>query len=100
MSQQRGTIFCILPSLVLFIVALGSHAQGNAGIVHGTVTDPSGAVIPSATVHLSNEVSQFDRTAFTDATGQFDFSNVPFNPYRINITAKGFAPLSRSIEIR
>jgi hypothetical protein len=100
MSQQRGTIFCILPSLVLFIVALGSHAQGNAGIVHGTVTDPSGAVIPSATVHLSNEVSQFDRTAFTDATGQFDFSNVPFNPYRINITAKGFAPLSQSIEIR
>ena len=100
MSQQRGTIFCILPSLVLFFVALGSHAQGNAGIVHGTVTDPSGAVIPSATVHLSNEVSQFDRTAFTDATGQFDFSNVPFNPYRINITAKGFAPLSQSIEIR
>ncbi len=100
MSQQRGTIFCILASLVLFSVALGSHAQGNAGIVHGTVTDPSGAVIPNATVHLTNEVSQLDRTAFTDATGQFDFSNVPFNPYRIDITAKGFAPLSQSIEIR
>ena len=53
---------------------------------------PSGAVIPGATVHLTNEVSGFDQTTSTDAPGQFVFSNVPFNPYRISVSAKGFAP--------
>lgn len=58
------------------------------------------AVIPNATVHLANDVSQFERTTTTDATGQFNFSNVPFNPYRIDVAVKGFANLSQNVEIR
>ena len=101
MPFNRGAILRILPLLVLFLAALAAPAQsGNAGAVRGTVTDPSGAVVPSATVHLTNAVSGFDRTATTDATGQFVFSNVPFNPYRISVSANGFAPLSQNVEIR
>jgi hypothetical protein len=97
----RGTILRILPVLAVIFAALSAPAQsGNAGVVRGMVTDPSGAVIPNATVHLTNEVSGLDRTASTDALGQFDFSNVPFNPYRIGVSANGFAPLSRNLEIR
>ena len=61
--------------------------SGNAGAVRGTVTDPSGAVIPDATVHLTNGVSGFDRTVSTDRKGQFTFSNVPFNTYKISVSA-------------
>ena len=68
--------------------------------MRGAVTDPSGAVIPSATVHLTNQISGLDRTTTTDATGQFTFSNVPFNPYRIAASAKGFASFSQNVEIR
>jgi hypothetical protein len=101
MPFHRGTIFRILPAIALVFAALSTPAQsGNAGAVRGTVTDPSGAVIPNATVHLTNEVSGLDRTASTDTLGQFDFSNVPFNTYRIGVSANGFAPLSRSFEIR
>ena len=83
MPFHRGAMLRILPLLALFFAALSASAQsGNAGTVRGTVTDPSGAVVPSATVHLTNDVSGFDRTASTDATGQFVFPNVPFNPYR------------------
>jgi hypothetical protein len=57
-------------------------------------------VIPGATVHLVNDVSGFDRTVTADATGQFSFSNVPFNPYRIEVSANGFSKLSQSILIR
>jgi len=57
-------------------------------------------VIPGATVHLTNSVSGFDRTETTDATGQFSFSNVPFNPYKIDITANGFTKLSQPLLIR
>jgi len=103
MPFKRGTILHILSVLIFVFAAYYASAEGNgsnAGAVHGTVTDPSGAVIPGATIHLVNEVSGLDRTVSTDATGQFVFANIPFNPYRINVSADGFAPLSQSFEIR
>jgi hypothetical protein len=97
----HGTIFRILPALALICAALAAPAQsGNAGPVRGTVADPSGAVIPNATVSLSNATSGFNRTVLTDQTGQFVFSNIPFNPYRIAVSAPGFASLIQSTEIR
>jgi hypothetical protein len=101
MPILRGATLRILPLLALALAALSASAQsGNAGSIRGTVTDPSGAVIPNAAVHLTNGVSGFDRTATADATGQFTFSNVPFNPYRIEVTAKGFSPASQNLVIR
>ena len=67
--------------------------------MRGTVTDATGAVVPGATVDLSNAISHFERAVTTNATGQFTVSNVPFNPYLIQVTAKGFAPLSQNTEI-
>ena len=69
-------------------------------MIRGTVTDPSGAVIPGATIHLTNPASGLDRTATSDDAGEFEFSNIAFNPYRIAVAANGFAPLSQSIQIR
>ncbi len=101
MPFNRGTIFRIFPILVLIFAALTAVAQsGNAGAVRGIVTDPIGAVIPNATVTLDNARSGLLRTLQTDATGQFVFSNIPFNPYRISITAKGFVQLRREFELR
>jgi len=101
MPFNHGTIFRIFPILVLsFAVVVASGQSGNAGAVRGTVADPTGAVIPNASVHLTNGVSGFDRTTTTDAQGQFGFSNVPFNPYRINVSANGFSGLSQNVEIR
>src|SRR5580700_5246088 len=98
MTFLRGAI---IPFLALLFAVLTTQAQsGNAGAVRGIVTDPSGAVIPNAAVHIANDVSQFEQATTTDATGQFAFYNVPFNPYRISVSAKGFAPLSQSAEIR
>ena len=101
MPFNRGTISYLFTVVVLTLAALSASAQGgNAGAVRGTVTDPSGAVIPNATVHLTNASSGLDRTATTDATGQFTFPNIPFNPYRMSVSASGFATLIRSFEIR
>jgi len=101
MPFKRGTILVTLPLLVLLLAASDPPSQnGNAGDVRGTVTDPSGAVIPGATVTLANAVSGFSRAATTDPTGQFLFPGVPFNPYRLTVSANGFASLSQSVEIR
>jgi hypothetical protein len=101
MPSIHGPILRLIPIFVLLCATLNATAQGgNAGTVRGTVTDPSGAVIPGATVHLTNAVSGLDRTDSSDATGQFTFSNIPFNPYKLSVSAKGFAPLNQSFEIR
>ena len=101
MPFKHGSIFRIIPILVLTFAALYAAAEGNdSGAVRGTVTDPTGAVVANATVHLINQVSGLDRTATTGVTGQFVFANIPFNPYRMTVVANGFAPLSKSFEIR
>ena len=97
----RHKFYLLLPLLALFLLALAGSAQsGNAGSVRGTVTDPSGAVVPGATVTLENARSGLLRTLQADATGQFVFSNVPFNTYRISASANGFAPSSIDFELR
>jgi hypothetical protein len=97
MLFDRGAILRAFFFLALIFVTISASAQaGNAGIVSGTVTDPSGAVIPSATVQLTNAISGFERTTSTDASGRFSFANVPFNPYRLQVSAKGFASLTQT----
>ena len=79
MPFKSGRFFSTFFAL-LFCGALAAHAQsGNAGAVHGSVTDPSGAVIPGATVHLTNSVSGLDRTATTERHDRpiATFANIP-----------------------
>jgi hypothetical protein len=88
----------------LFFCLLGGagflKAQAsNAVSVSGTVKDPSGAVIPGATVTIYNPVSGFKRTASTDASGGFNIPNVPFNPYHMTVNAAGFAPYIQDVNV-
>jgi len=100
MPYLRGLYRRILLTLALLLPVTAFAQSGNAGAVRGTVSDPSGAVIPGATVHLSNTVSGLDRTTTSDPSGQFEFTNVPLNPYQIKIMANGFAPITQNVEIR
>ncbi|MGC2733205.1 MAG: TonB-dependent receptor [Candidatus Acidiferrales bacterium] len=93
-----GSLFLLL---VMFPAAPAGFAQvGNSGNISGTVTDPSGAVVASATVTIHNPVSQYERSATTDSTGAFSFPNVPFNPYHLSVTATGFGPYAQDVDVR
>src|ERR1700681_3204866 len=91
--------------MVLYIGTLGltpARAQGlgGAGTVQGTVKDPTGGVMVAVVVNLANPVSGFRRTATTDAAGKFACRNLPPNPYHISVTAQGFQPLDRDVDVR
>jgi hypothetical protein len=88
---------------VLFSLAGGfayAQSSGSSGSVSGTVLDPTGAVVPNATVEIHNPVSHFDRSTTTDKSGNFSFPNVPFNPYHMTVTAEGFAKSAQDVEVR
>ena len=76
------------------------QAQSNSGSISGTVTDPSGAVVPGATVTIENPVSGYLRSAKTDSTGRFQFSNLPFNPYHLTAAAPGFGGVAQDADVR
>ena len=88
--------------MVALCLALGLHAYAQSGgsSISGTVLDPSGAVVVNARVEIHNAVSGFDRSTVTDIKGNFSFPNVPFNPYHMTVTAKGFAQSAQDVEIR
>ena len=93
----------ILPFLFVFVFSAMSwtvQAQSNSGSISGAVTDPSGAVVPGATVSINNPVSGYARTVDTDASGRFQFGNLPFNPYHLSVTAKGFGGASQDADVR
>lgn len=76
------------------------QAQSNSGSISGAVTDPSGAVVPGATVTVENPVSGYLRTAKTDGTGRFQFGNLAFNPYHVTAAATGFGGVAQDADVR
>ena len=88
-------VFC------LAVCAISGSAQttGNSSL-SGVVADPSGAVVPGATIEIHNPVSQFDRSTTTDGAGRFSFPNVPFNPYHLSVKVTGFAAYSQDVDVR
>jgi len=84
------------------VVALGGTAavgQSSSGTITGTVTDATGAVIPGASVEISNPVSGYTRDAVADSSGQFRFVNIPFNPYRVTVKFAGFQNYSKLVQV-
>ncbi len=86
-------VFCLALSL-----AVSAQTTGNTSL-SGVVADPTGAVVPGATVTIHNPVSQFSRSTTTDNAGRFNFTNVPFNPYHLSVSATGFAPYAQDVDV-
>ncbi len=78
-------------SASLLFTSCALHGQGTTASLSGTVTDPSGAVIPNAIVTLKNQDSGDTRPGKSNGSGDFTFSAVPVGTYEIDITSQGFA---------
>jgi hypothetical protein len=83
---------------LLFCASIG-WAQ-SSGTIEGLVKDSSGAVVPNAVVKIENPVSRYSRTTNTAADGTFRFTNLPFNPYHLTVTAGNFTPNLLDVEVR
>jgi len=101
LNIRTDLILGIVLGFVLLCAAGPSNAQlGNSGSIDGVVKDASGGVIAGATVEMSNPVSGFKRETTTGSDGSFHFSNVPFNPYHLVVTAAGFNSYTQDVDVR
>jgi hypothetical protein len=98
--SKPGHLFISLAAVFLLSNMGFSQSTGTSGSIDGTVVDPSGAVVPNATVEIHNPVSHFDRSTTTDAAGNFGIANIPFNPYHMTVKAEGFAAHAQDVDVR
>jgi Carboxypeptidase regulatory-like domain len=86
-------------SIFLFAPCLLRAQAGTSGLVTGSVTDASGAVIPGATVNIHNALTGYDRTTPAAADGTFQFANLPFGNYTLTVKQKGFQTSIQNVSV-
>jgi hypothetical protein len=77
--------------IYFFVLSAGTfRAQQNNASIVGTVTDSSGAVLPGATVTLTNTATNVAQTTQTSGAGDYVFPMVQVGTYAIKVEMKGF----------
>jgi hypothetical protein len=76
--------------VIVLLVSFPSFAQINQGEILGTVTDTSGAVIPNATVAVTNAQTNVSTTLKTDSAGAYALPDLIPGVYAVEVSLKGF----------
>ncbi|MGO9124485.1 MAG: TonB-dependent receptor domain-containing protein [Terriglobales bacterium] len=79
-----------IASLLTLLVALPLFASGPTGTITGTITDPSGAVVPKARVMVRNEETNATRDALTNDDGDYTVALLPPGRYQVAVESAGF----------
>ena len=99
---RKISVFAIFFAAALalsFSFAPPAKAQITTGVFSGTVTDPTGAVVPQAEVKITNIGTNVSTPTKTDSNGFYRVSELPVSQYRIEVTAKGFKTSVRNYVI-
>src|SRR5579864_962237 len=88
----------LLAALVVLVAVPNCFGQAAAinGQIEGTVTDPTGAVVPGAAVSIENVNTGFKRELKTDDSGFYRFTVLPLGTYNLKVVTSGFSPGARS----
>ncbi|MCC6860712.1 MAG: TonB-dependent receptor [Bryobacterales bacterium] len=102
MTPKSESFLRAVPIAVLLLaLVIPLAAQETTGTIRGDVTDPSGAVVPGATVEISGPALMRNQTVTTDSAGNFTFSTLPPGTYEVTVNARGFSAAKRvNIELQ
>lgn len=87
--------------LLLWVLRVSVWAQAVTATLLGTVTDSSGAVVPSAAITVTETSTNVPRKAASNEEGIYTIPYLPPGTYRIEAEASGFKRISRdNVELR
>jgi len=86
-TPRCGGVFILGLALVLGVSLARASITGS---ISGTVTDPTGAVVPGASVVAINTQTGVQNSTETNAQGFYSFPSLPAGQYDVKITASGF----------
>ncbi|HUB32634.1 MAG TPA: carboxypeptidase-like regulatory domain-containing protein, partial [Bryobacteraceae bacterium] len=96
LSAIRLKLYAVLLPLLLVLLCSGNLFSQDTGTIIGTVTDASGAVVPTATVTIVATETNSRRVVITDAAGRYSSGPLAVGSYRVEVRAQGFKNLVRS----
>ena len=99
MTQERSWLRYLKLSLMFIVLGCASvlcFAQTDRGSVSGTVTDPTGAVVPGAKITITNTAMGTQNSTVTTGTGNYTIPQVLAGDYSVTAVAPGFTTLVRS----
>src|SRR5438477_11746470 len=76
--------------LILFVAVAGWSQHTFRGGINGVVTDQSGAVIPGATVQITNSATNVTLTTVSSSAGEYAFPELNLGKYDVVVSATGF----------
>jgi hypothetical protein len=74
-------------------------AQAPVGTISGTVTDPSGAVVPDAPITIRNKATGFERKTKAENDGTYSAPALPAGQYEIQVRVSGFRTLLQEVTV-
>ncbi len=93
-------IRALLGALVFLLVSLPVWAQSSAARLQGVVSDPSGAVVPGATVKVTDLGTNRElQTTTGDGTGAWSCPALPPGTYQLEITKPGFKQVQQKVTL-
>ncbi|HEX6896103.1 MAG TPA: carboxypeptidase regulatory-like domain-containing protein [Bryobacteraceae bacterium] len=87
-----AAVAALVLAICLFLTP-SAFAQSTASIT-GTVTDPTNAVVPNATVTVRNQATGEERTTQTDSAGTYLVPSLPVGTYRVEVKATGMQTMA------
>jgi hypothetical protein len=101
-ENVKGKIMSNLRRFILVLLAVAltvctAPAQQTTGIVKGTLTDDSGAVIPAAAVTLT--ANGVRKTVQAQADGVYTFVGLPPGDYTVSVSFPGFTPFGKLVTV-
>ena len=88
-----------LSAFALLLAVPAAYAQAISGEITGTVTDPSGAALPKATVKATCTTTKQERSAPTNESGSYRLVSLPPCAYTLSVTAQGFKTSISSADV-
>ncbi len=90
-TMRRSVVALSLLVVASFVLAVPAYAQFDTASVVGTVKDDTGAVVPGATVTLTNIDTGIAVHRVSDGNGNYEFMTVRVGRYKVTAELEGFA---------
>ena len=92
--RSRPFVFALCIVVTAVCVAMPALAQTTFGTILGSVTDPSGAVVPNVAITITNQGENTSREVHSDGAGNYQAENLKEGIYTVNAKPQGFSELT------
>src|ERR1700751_3686640 len=93
---MKKVVLCFAAGFVVVLITIPAFPQGNTARILGNITDPSGALIPGASVTITDAERGTSRALVTDEAGAYNAPSLLPGTYRIRAELQGFKTVERA----